>query len=158
MAESRFLMQLSSSLRRISYLAMLVSLSVGVLPPAVFFALEYRYQDAAIRTEVQINARLVSDLVNRNPELWQFEQLRLEELLGNRPKDGNSIKEIREIFNISGHSVARSADALSHPVVRARSPVFNAGRVVGAMEVTRSLRHWRLRWSACCWAQQSISA
>jgi diguanylate cyclase (GGDEF)-like protein/PAS domain S-box-containing protein len=126
---------------RLSTLALLVSLLMGILPPVLFFALEYRYQRGEITSAAEINARLGTELINKNPELWQFEQPRLEELLGNRSRNGAAhLAEIREILSISGASIARSADPVLAPVIVASSTLFNAGRPVGIILITRSLR------------------
>ncbi|WP_426173556.1 putative bifunctional diguanylate cyclase/phosphodiesterase [Massilia sp. TWR1-2-2] len=125
---------------RLSTLALLVSVLIGVLPPLALFALQYRYQSGEIAAAAHINARLATEMINRNPELWQFEQLRLEDLLGNRPAGAHRVNEIREIVALSGTMIARSADAAPAPLMVASAPLFDAGRPVGALRIARSLR------------------
>jgi diguanylate cyclase (GGDEF)-like protein/PAS domain S-box-containing protein len=125
---------------RLSSLAALVCLLVGVLPPALLFALEYRFQRGEIVAGAEINARLASELINRNPELWRFEQLRLEELLGNRPRDTRRGAESRTILSLSGAAIASSAEVLPLPLMAASAPLFDAGRQVGELRIVRSLR------------------
>jgi diguanylate cyclase (GGDEF)-like protein/PAS domain S-box-containing protein len=131
--------QTLASFRELSLLTALVSLLVAAVPPLSYFAFEYRFEQATVLSEAEINARLLSDLVNRNPEMWQFEQLRLVELLEKRPAAGNNV-EIREIFGPSGKSIARSADLLAKPILSIGSPLFNAGRPVAELKISRSLQ------------------
>ena len=134
-------MLLPRPFRRLYAMTTVVALLIAALPPLVFFSLEYRYHDGEITSEAQINARLVSELINKNPDLWRFEQLRLEELLGYRSQNkSKNNDEIREIFTSSGTSVARSEDALASPLISEQAPLFSSGRVVGTLHVTRSLR------------------
>jgi signal transduction histidine kinase/DNA-binding response OmpR family regulator len=98
----------------------------------------YQQLSATLRTESEINSRLVNQIINSNPNLWQFEQLRLEELLGRRPSDGTP--EARRVFGVSGALVAESADPLPAPVVSRRAPLQDSGRPAGQIEVARSLR------------------
>ncbi len=112
---------------------------VALVPPLTFFALEYRYEQATIQSEAQINTRLLSELVNRNPELWEFEQVRLVELLEKRAPTGNNA-EVREIFDLSGNSIAVAADLLQEPIISKVAPLYSAGNVVAKLKISRSLQ------------------
>lgn len=106
--------------------------------PLGFFAVGYRSQQHEIRTEAHINARLASVLIHSNPALWEFEQVRLETLLSNRP-DGK-VAERRAVHRADGKLVAQSADALPSPLLATQANVYDAGRVVGTLRIARSLR------------------
>ena len=143
---------------RLSILALLVSSAIGILPPVALFTLQYRYQSGEMSAAAQINARLTSELINRNPEMWQFEQLRLEELLGNRPAGLVREHEIREILLLSGTLIARSADAAAAPLMVASAPLFNAGRPVGVIRIARSLRPMLLESLLVALASAALAA
>lgn len=124
---------------RLSRLAFPVTLLIGLLPPTLLFALEYRYQSGEIASAAEINARLASELINRNPAMWQFEQLRLEDLLSQRAKGQTQATETREIIALSGARIARSGNAVSAPFIVASEELYDAGRPVGLIRITRSL-------------------
>jgi PAS domain S-box-containing protein len=106
--------------------------------PLAYFTLSYSYQDAALRTEAEINARLVTKLINENPDLWRYEELRLLDLMHRRPGSGNP--EIRRIVDLDGTVIAESAEPLGYPVQTHSGVLLDAGRTVGAIEISRSLR------------------
>jgi predicted signal transduction protein with EAL and GGDEF domain len=132
--------------RFLTLLAALVALSVMVLLPAVTFFSGYTSQQSILRTEAEINARLASNLVNDNPDLWRVLVPRLEELLSKRP--GDRTPEARSLFDDRGVLVAASRDALQWPTSGYASAVHDAGHEIGELHVERSLRPLLLQ---CAW-------
>jgi diguanylate cyclase (GGDEF)-like protein/PAS domain S-box-containing protein len=132
-------MRSNKSLTLLNYLASIIAALVFIVPPSVFLALDYRYEKAAIEIEAEINARIVGQLINNNPGMWVFEELRLEELLSRRSNRGNS-REIRSVFGPDTKLVAQSKDLISPPFMSAVAPLFDAGKAVGRIEVVRSMR------------------
>ncbi len=130
---------MQSPFRKIAAMTGAVAGFIALAPPALYFTIDYRYQLATMRAEAVINARVVSDLVNRNPDLWQFEQLRLEELLRAQAADGERAED-REIFDLEKKSLGKVATHLALPHVQASAPVFKAGRHVGLLTISRSVR------------------
>ena len=84
--------------RTLGWIATIVALAVALLLPGVYFVVAYQSQDAILKTEAEINSRLVTLVINSNPELWEFEKVRLEALLARRPSDGQN--EARSIKNL----------------------------------------------------------
>ncbi len=115
-----------------------VSAALALILPLGYLGIVYQQLGATLRTEAEINARLVNQIINSNPHLWRFEQLRLEELLGRRPSDGSP--EARRVFDLAGVKVAESADPLPPPLMKRRTYVQDSGRPVGQIEIARSLR------------------
>ena len=134
--------------RQLSLIAALVAACVVVLLPGASFYVGYHSQRSILRTEAEINARLVTKLVNENPELWRVVVPRLEELLSKRPTDRTP--EIRTLYDDQGARVAEVADALQEPLILETSPLHDAGRVVGHIAIARSLRPllWQSAWFA----------
>jgi PAS domain S-box-containing protein len=124
-------------------MAVLMALVVGVGLPLAYFMLSYSHQDAALRTEAEINARLVTKLINENPELWRYEELRLLDLIHRRP--GSGAAEVRRIVDLDRSVIAESAEPLGWPVQTRAGLLKDAGRTVGAIEISRSLRPLLLR-------------
>lgn len=122
---------------RLTRMAGAMALTVPFVLATAYFVVSHSSQMASLSTESEINARLITTLINDNPELWRFEILRLEQMLARRP--GDRTPETRRVIHGDGSEVARSEDNFSLPYLAARHPVFDAGVQVGEIEITRSL-------------------
>jgi len=117
---------------------------VIILIPLFFVALEIRYVKGSLNAEVIINSYIVTGIINANPEMWQYEQMRLEEILSRRLKGGD--KEIQRILDNRNNVIAESADELSPPLLKISHDLKESGVTVGKIEIYRS---WRpLLWYA----------
>ncbi len=124
-------------LRIANWMAAAVAISAVILIPLGYFTIAHRHIVGNLETEAEINGRIFSGLINQNPEFWQFEQMRLEELLKRRPGSGE--KEIRRILNRRDQIVAESADLLKPPLIMRSSLLHDSGVPVGRLEISRSL-------------------
>jgi len=124
--------------RIVTLLAGIVAVFVAVLPPLVYFASRHEAQRAILRTEAQLYAAAVTQLVNLNPQLWQFEYVRLEELLSRGPIA--PVTEARVLSGLDGKVVAQVGGALGGLLLTERAPVHDSGRVVGTLSVARPLK------------------
>lgn len=111
---------------------------VAIAAPLFYLNVSYQYQIASLATEAEINARLVNQIINNNPELWQYEFLRLEELLRRRPAEKQP--ESRHIYDNRNHLVASVNDGLGDPLIKRSAPLLDSGTKVGRIEIARSLR------------------
>lgn len=118
-------------------LTRMMAIMVPFVLATAYFAVTHTSQLATLRTESEINARLVTTLINDNPELWRFENLRLEQLLARRP--GDHTPETRRVIDSDGSEIARSEESFGLPYLAMRHPVFDSGVQVGEIEITRSL-------------------
>jgi signal transduction histidine kinase/CheY-like chemotaxis protein/HPt (histidine-containing phosphotransfer) domain-containing protein len=91
---------------------------------------------ATLVAEADINARLVTAIVNANPERWKFQSSRLTTLLDNRPSDGTP--QTRRVYDKDGTLIAESADPVAAPHVLHSAPVFDSGQEVARLEIGRS--------------------
>jgi signal transduction histidine kinase len=130
----------------VTFFAVILTAAAVVLPPAIYLVLSYSHVTGALEAEAEINARLVGRIIGMNPELWQFEELRLTEVLSRRPRSGSA--EQRRVLDASGGQVAASGDPLPPPLIRRSAPLLDAGMPVGSIEITRSLRPLLLRVGA----------
>jgi PAS domain S-box-containing protein len=119
------------------YAGGMIAFMVILVPLGHFY---FSYQDtlARLETEVEINARLVTRIISANPEMWEFQHLRIEEYLMSRPGKGGA--EIRRVLNNKNEIIAESLDELKPPFVRHSSKLMDSGVVVGRLEIYRSLR------------------
>lgn len=121
-------------------LAAMLALVMALTPPMIIFFSGVRSQLDILGAEVEINARSITQVINKNPELWQTQVVRLEEFLRRRPSDGTM--EIREIKDLKGQTISRIADPLTGSFFRAATTeLYDSGQVVGHLVITRSLNH-----------------
>jgi two-component system cell cycle sensor histidine kinase/response regulator CckA len=120
-----------------NWLAALVAVSVAVLAPLGYYAISSQYSAGSLETEAEINSRIFSGFINANPELWRYEQMRLEEILQRRPRSGD--KEIRRITDLQGKVIAESADRLSPPLMKRSYYLKDSGVPVAKVEIYRSV-------------------
>jgi len=121
-----------------TWLAGVVALLVVCLPPLSYGIFSYQYLQGSVTTEAEINSRIITNFINANPLLWQYEQLRLEELLARRPDSGE--KESRRLLDLQGRLIAASDSPLPPPLFKTTHDVMDAGQAVARLEIARSLQ------------------
>lgn len=124
--------------RTLLLLAATLAFLIAVTPPTIIFSTGLRSQADILGAEVEINAHSITQVINRHPDFWQTQVVRIEEFLRRRPSDG--ALEIREVRNLEGQTVARIADPLAGTYFKsARTELFDSGHPVGHLIITRSL-------------------
>ncbi len=113
------------------------SLLVLLFPLGYYFLAE-QYMAGSLEAEAEINARNITQIISSNPDMWQFEQVRIQEHLSRRPKKGYA--ETRRVLNLNKEVIAESADEVAPPVMARSVELFDSGTVVGRIEISRSLR------------------
>ena len=124
-----------------SAFATAAALLVAVLLPLGHYYFGYRYHSGELAAAAKLEAHLVSQIVGRNPTMWRFETLRIKELLS--ISINSAYAERRRALSDSGYTVAEvmTADGLPEfPILRRTAPLYDAGRIVGRVEIERSLR------------------
>jgi signal transduction histidine kinase/DNA-binding response OmpR family regulator len=124
--------------RLLGRIAAIVAFVVAVAGPSTYFALGFQFESGIVDTEAQVNSSLVTQLVHKNPERWQFEHDRLLYLLDRRSHERTP--EIRRIIDTKDVEIIASRDPLQPPLLTERAPVMDAGHHVATFEITRSLR------------------
>ncbi len=125
-----------------------IAIVIIILIPLFFVALEIKYIKGNLESEAVINSRIISRLINANPEMWRYEQLRFEEMLSHRPQNGE--KEIRRIIDDKNNVIAESADEISPPFLKISHDLKESGVTVGKIEIYRS-------WSSVLWNTLYVS-
>lgn len=124
--------------RLLTGIAAMVAGCVAVLLPALTATVGLSSLGSILQTEAEINSRLVSRIINANPELWKAETARLEEVLRRQPSDRTP--ENRLVADLDGAVVSQVRAELDAPLLERTAPVHDAGTVVGTIRVQRSLR------------------
>ena len=113
------------------------SVVAALILPVGYFIVSYQYLMGIMKTEAEFNSELISELVSTNPELWRFETIRIEELLGRLPRSG--APETRRIFDRENILVAESGNILPPPEIKVSLEVMESGEVAGRIEISRSM-------------------
>jgi len=106
--------------------------------PVLYFLNGWGMQSEHLRTETEMYAREVSSLINRNPEMWKFETIRLEGLLAKRPEDLH-LESLR-ILDREGNVVTERSERIGWPPMTRTYPLLDSGQIVGSLEETSSVR------------------
>ncbi len=122
----------------ITWIAAVVGIVAAISFPLGYFILTYQYEVGSIEAAAEINGRIVTEVINANPVLWRFQQIKLEEFLARHPRQGHA--ETRRILDNEDHVIAESSDAFTSPVISRSFPLLESEIMVGRIEITRSLR------------------
>jgi diguanylate cyclase (GGDEF)-like protein len=128
--------QMSPSVVRFSTLmALTIASMIIVFPPVLHFYYGTQFENETAESEAKLRAKSISQLVGRNPTLWEFETLRIQELIEVRTPGQKIVVE-----NAEGESVAQSGpDKVPLPLVIRTHPIHDAGRDVGKITITHSV-------------------
>ncbi len=122
-------------------LGLLIKSVAGVLAialPAGYFGVRYVALGSSLQTKAEVKAEVINQAIGASPEMWRFEEHRLQELLARLPVQLED--EHAKIVTHQGVLVAESTHILAQPVLVRTVPLFDSGAIVGRVEVQRSLR------------------
>ena len=128
--------------RAVTGFAAAVSLVLAVVLPVGSYWAARMCETSEAQAEARIAAVAVSELVVRNPDHWRFETVRIAALLAASSHGGghSSAAALRRVRDHRGAVAAELAAEVPAPTLKVREPVYDAGRVVGEVEIVRSLR------------------
>ena len=124
--------------RFIERFGVLLMVILPVALPVLYFVNGWGLQSVHLRTETKVYARQVSSLINRNPDMWKYETIRLEGLLAKSQEDPHT--ESFRILDLEGNIVAHRAERLGWPRMTRSHPLMDSGVIVGSIEESASLR------------------
>jgi signal transduction histidine kinase len=128
----------SNPSRVISWIAGIVAGIVVFSLPLVYFVSSYHEMEEVLLAEAEINGRIASQVIAANPALWRFQQPKLEEFLGRRPRHG--VLEVRRLTDLQGAVIAESVDPIAMPILWRSVDIQDAGVGVAWITIGRSLR------------------
>jgi hypothetical protein len=120
-----------------TWIAGVAAVAVTILIPLGYFGVSYQYLAGSLEAEAETTSLIVTDLINANPELWQYEQIRLEEVLARQMR--NNHQETRRILDQQERVVAENITSLKPPLLTRRYDLQDAGLTVAKLEISRSL-------------------
>jgi two-component system, cell cycle sensor histidine kinase and response regulator CckA len=115
----------------------LLAFFVALIFPVGYFAISYQYATGSLEAEAEINAQIVTGVVQANPEYWRFETDRLQSLLSRRRHAG--APECRAILDATGAVIVAHGGEITGPVISRSQPIIDSGHAVGSIEISRSL-------------------
>lgn len=115
--------------------------------PAGYFGIRYSALDSSLQTKADVKAEVISQAIGASPSMWRFEEHRLRELLVRFPVELED--EHAKIVTDLGDIVAQSSHVLANPVMSRSAQLFEAGSLVGQVEVRRSLRGLLFETALC---------
>ncbi len=125
------------------WLTGIIIVLIVLIFPAGYYFLSRQYMAGSLEAEAEINARIINQIISENPDMWQFEQVRLQEYLSRRARKGYA--ETRRVLDLKNRVIAESADIMAPPVMARSVKLFDSGTAVGRIEIARSLRPLLLR-------------
>jgi hypothetical protein len=126
-----------------TWIAGTAAVAVTLLLPLGYFTVSYQHITGSLEAEAEMTSRIITGLISANPEMWQYEQRRMEEVLMQRMRDNHG--ERRRILDLNNSLVAESATALKPPLITRRFDLMDSGVTVGKIEIQTSLYPQLLR-------------
>ena len=121
----------------IDWVIVATALVIALLLPAGYFSVKYGALAAAVHTEAEFKASTISQLIASTPELWRFQEHRLQELI-QRHVGGQKVAATR-ILDQDGMEVVALSQPLGFATLTRSAGLFDSGVQVGRIEVSRSL-------------------
>jgi len=124
--------------RLVSGAAAVLTAAALVLPPTIYFFLSHQRLAGSLEAEAELIAVRLTRIIGANPDLWEYEQTRLQDNLARRPRPGDPVR--RRVLDLQGGVVAESLEPLPAPWISRSLPLLDAAVPVGSIEISRSLR------------------
>ena len=118
-------------------IAIVIGLSTLGIPTG-YYVSSYQFAAGSLEAEAEINSRIITEIINANPTMWEYETIRLNEYLSRRPRQSHA--EIRRVYNSRGDIVVESVDKITQPILSRSLELYDSGLAVGRIEISRSLR------------------
>src|SRR5512139_2579090 len=58
-----------------------LSALIALLAPAFFFVVSYEYLRGELEAHAELRSHDISNIIHQNPTMWQYEEIRLSELI-----------------------------------------------------------------------------
>jgi diguanylate cyclase (GGDEF)-like protein/PAS domain S-box-containing protein len=126
------------SSRLLGVLIMTVAGVLAVALPAGYFGVRYVALGSSLQAKADVKAEVINQAIGASPEMWRFEEHRLQELLVRLPVELED--EYAKIVTGQDELVAESPHILAQPAIIRTAQLFDSGALVGRVEVQRSLQ------------------
>lgn len=133
-------LQVDERLTRLTnIIAIAVAMMVGIALPALFLVGDVEHQMGEVHALSHIRGSLVTNAINKNPDMWRFEEHKLLALV--TPVHKDKYPTVYKVLDKDHGVIAASSDMeLPWPTVAYRTMLYDFGKPVGLYSVERSLR------------------
>jgi len=121
----------------ITWLSGIIITIVVIIFPLGYFFISYEYMIGSLETQGQIGSGHIMQIISMNPDIWEFEQHRLQEVLSDYPNKGYVEKWIT--LNANGQVIAESPTKVEEPFIMRSFKLMDSGVVVGELQIYRSV-------------------
>jgi signal transduction histidine kinase/ActR/RegA family two-component response regulator len=126
-------------IRALTRLALSLAIFLVLMAPGMFLGFSIQEVRGTMKAEAGSQVRAIQQIIQDRPELWEYEVLRLREIL-NLPSTGWALEE-RALCTKAGRALLRTTYRAPWPTLDQSSPIYDSGQHVGNIESRRSLRH-----------------
>src|SRR5688572_12680683 len=105
-----------------------VAAATFVLIPAGFFVLTYLEGRHELEFSARLKANRVAKYIYTNQELWQYQTVRIAELI--EVPEADETGHRTSVFDASGNLVMKTGDTPAFPVAARSAPIVTSGAVV----------------------------
>jgi diguanylate cyclase (GGDEF)-like protein len=128
-----------ASLRRlVSAIGIALALITSVMLPAGYLYVGYSHVVQHLQFKAHLNAASVARYIYSHEHMWQFQYVRLLELIELNATPGEQIHY--SVFDTTRKLVLEDGDTISAPVAKRSSDVVVAGKALASIEAESSLR------------------
>jgi signal transduction histidine kinase len=110
---------------------------VAIAIPLIYFIVSFNGSKNSLRIETAYSAKSIEKVVQARPELWEFETVRLLEIISQPTSEAGP--EQREIRNARGELIVEASYRASTPSIAATAPIYDSGHLVGSLIAHRTI-------------------
>ncbi|KAF0144299.1 MAG: two-component hybrid sensor and regulator [Nitrospirae bacterium] len=118
-------------------LAWVLGCFIFIMFPVIYFFAASEGLKGELDTEIAINASLYSRIIGRDPGLWKYRLLKMDEALY---VTATEKKEIHRIVDNDGNILFEKNDRPAMPLLTRTHNLYDMDRIVGRLEISHSLR------------------
>ena len=122
----------------VSGIGLLVAVTTTLVVPTGYFLTGYFNKAGITQYKADLGAVPISQYIYSHNVLWQYQELRLEELLEIIDRTGEPVRKL--IIDFSGKTVLDEGPELAAPILTRSAPIVVSGATVGRIEIATSLR------------------
>jgi PAS domain-containing protein len=119
-------------------IALFVAITTGIAVPAGYFVIGYSNTAQVLGFKARLNAARVAQYIYAHNVMWQYQQLRLSELM--QLPEGGEQPTRQQVYDLDEHLVLDEGPDLAAPVMTRRTPIVVGGLAVGSLVAEASLR------------------
>jgi diguanylate cyclase (GGDEF)-like protein len=132
-------MMYATPLRKlVSAIGLTVAITTAVATPGMYFIHDYVDVTGAMTFKARLNAARVAQYIYTHDGMWQYQELRLTELIQLPEPREQPIRQ--KIYDQANRLVLEDGPQLPAPIVTRSTPIVVAGSPVGVFVVEQSLR------------------